>query len=197
MSLPSSSSEERFTTSESASPEGSSASSSNDNSPIRNQRPTENVMHFSSPLQGAISTPPTMLVDDHGNTLPNQSRKRKMHDAYAQQRLESTLYALELHKTTLFTKYGKMVYDIDTISKSEPLFHLTEATQQQIKDWKAGNGVQLYNYKGEEKIPGGLFNKMEAEVGNIGGRRNKKRTRKHSKKKKSRSNRKRRTKHKR
>lgn len=189
MSLQSSSSEERFTTSESASPTTSSGSS-NDNSPnIRNKRPRQEEV-LKTPGIGIIDTPPTIEVDEHGNPKPNQEKKLRLHDAYAQQRLESTLYVLTLHKTTLFTKYGDVVYDIHTISKSRPLFHLTEATQQQINDWKAGKDIQLYNYKGEHRIPGGLFNS------NIGGRRYKK-TRKHSKKNKSRSNRKRRTKHKR
>jgi hypothetical protein len=189
MSLQSSSSEERFTTSESASPTTSSGSS-NDNSPnIRNKRPRQEEV-LKTPGTGIIDTPPTIEVDEQGNILPNQYHKLEMHEAYQKQRLESTLYVLTLHNTTLFTKYGDPVYDIHTISKSQPLFHLTEATRQQINDWKAGKDIQLYNYKGELRIPGGLFNS------NIGGRRYKK-TRKHSKKNKSRSNRKRRTKHKR
>ena len=189
MSLPSSSSEERFTTSESASPSASSGSS-NDNSPnLRNKRPRQEEI-IKTPRTGIIETPPTIEVDNQGNILPNQYHKLEMHDAYEKQKLEITLYVLTLHKTTLFTKYGDMVYDIHTISKSQPFFHLTEATREQINDWKAGKDIQLYNYKGEEKTPGGLFNS------NIGGRRYKK-SRKHSKKNKSRSNRKRRTKHKR
>ena len=190
MSLPSSSSEEHFTTSESASPTASSASSSNDNSPnLRNKRPRQGEI-FKTPRPVITETPSTIEVDEEGNILPNQYHKLEMHEAYQKQRLESTLYVLTLHNTTLFTKYGDPVYDIHTISKSRPLFHLTEATRQQINDWKAGKDIQLYNYKGELRIPGGLFNS------NIGGRRYKK-TRKHSKKNKSRSNRKRRTKHKR